>query len=135
MRNIAVTREEIITALREEPNLMPGMFVQLHNVEWIDRSGEHEASTPCGVCAVGAVMRRHGAENLRDIDELARLNTGSEPARGSAVEALARGDYMTALSRFFEQAYGDRRALTIDFVEKHFPEKIFLRVGLRGPRP
>jgi hypothetical protein len=113
-----VSINTVIDAIENEPDLMTGQFV--------DRADSRLASTPCSVCAVGAVLRAVVPETatLLDVDAMAVINC-TTIITGDPMHHIARGDWLSALSVFFEQAAPEtRREDTIEFVRKHFPDTI-----------
>jgi hypothetical protein len=123
-----VSIETVIKAIETEPHLVPGQF--------ISKADNQPARTPCLVCAVGAVLRSAAPEKATrlDVDIMARLNCYTEESivTGDPLESVGRGDWLIALSQFFEQAETEnRRETTIEFVRTHFPDTIEIELSSR----
>lgn len=86
-----ITRDDVLRAIEQEP-LMPDSWVQNIHIDG------------CPVCAVGAVLREKGLENM-DIGIVARRVTRGQfiPSASSLPRQLAEGNYLGALSMQFER--------------------------------
>jgi hypothetical protein len=140
-----IKREEIIEAITNEPLLRPGAWVA---VPFDEKTGRWDLSapktTPCAVCAVGAVMRAVLPANTT-LGKL--ISTSADATRGEDSESdfdfeteIEAGRWLSALSRFFERLWlgydyeldetnetkisEEVRGKTIAFVKRRFPETI-----------
>jgi hypothetical protein len=148
-----VTKNIIIDALKHEPNLAPGM--------WLDYDDDNDdvlsALKDCPRCAVGAVLTAvlPPSTEASELDRIAMRNVREcVYTRGGheqyAKEKAEAGLYFDALSIFFEGVFfeaeqdGDferlypekdpdvverARTRTIKFVEAHFPDEIELNLA------
>lgn len=117
MTTLTFTKSQIIEALRTEPNLWAGM--------WIDGPEDETLSTDtqCQVCAVGALLRSPD-RTVDAVEHLASdLTAGCAVAEESPKWLLRQGRFLNALSCAFENSGGDREE-TITFVEENFPDVI-----------
>lgn len=130
-----ITKEQVLTALRFEP-LAAGNFIRV----------DGKPLSECNVCAVGAVMRNvlnKNIENEDDFSLLCKQVTKDEFIDLDTDELLLEGNYLGALSNYFEQMMDSRyewgnlettvatntdRARLITFVEEKFPEEFEVNV-------
>lgn len=126
MRKI-IRRSVVIEALRKEP-LAPDKFF-------------HEpGDKTCRVCAVGAVLRHVSFETWaikhdRALQSLGRVAAGFQYIGFSPNNLIAEGNYLGALSCYFEGMMQKRFLVTdkirkrlVKFVEKNFPESFYLTI-------
>ncbi len=129
-----VSKKAIIEALKTEP-LRHGSWYRAPDTD-------NNASGECQVCAVGAVLR--GAAKA---EPSAILNFGSRlfayfgvegmsnasAGRKQALKYVKSGDYMAALSTYFESLSGRGTVLPknhptrkhmVKFVQKYFPDRV-----------
>ena len=134
-----LTRDEVIHAIRTEPLLVAGYWV---NPNGYAANLEAAIDRGCSFCAVGAVLRsvvdknmsieRFGHEAYR-VARFVDLVLGEFDKREDAPhQALRKGNYMGALNFFFEQASEvdplHARDDTCTFVRDYFPETITFEV-------
>lgn len=132
MEQKTITRRQVIKALRTEP---------LQSGEWCDGPTGYTVpakNLDCTVCAVGAVLRQVTDMRVEEIYDFgAQLNnrtdaTISDSANQKDISLfLADGNYLAALSAYFESTipdkapYGKRhRERLVKFVKKNFPTNI-----------
>jgi hypothetical protein len=122
-----VDKASIIAALTEEKYLEQGRFIDIPN----SASFAKAKTAPCGVCAVGAVLRRSlpPMATVWDLDQIACNNVYGSLVWGDPMESVAKGDWISALSLVFEQApRQSRRKKALAFVQEHFPEEIEIHI-------
>lgn len=143
---VTITKKEVLEAIRLEP-LKPGAWIQ--NVEGFFVDNESPAKKDCMVCAVGGVLRRKlGSRHVRSKKILRSqvihgilglvdrwggyawegYSNQMDLAKRGALEAIARGRPLIALSVYFESLAKSglempqiRKELTA-FVRKEFPK-------------
>jgi hypothetical protein len=128
-----ITKALMLEALRTEPLLAQGAFVQFDDLPW-DEIQDAPASAPCRVCAVATVIRAHlpKTATLEELHDRAVLSTVDGPIRAyqldqdgtSLVDLQEGGFWMNVLSCVFESDVPDPRQTAIEYVEKFFPEEI-----------
>jgi hypothetical protein len=125
-RTRIITKAGVIEALKKEP-LTTGSFFK-------ERDGVIEAG--CEVCAVGAVLRRFSFEKMTRSKGGNLHKLGEQATQYSYMDydpdaLLEDGNYLGALSCFFEDAGRDRKRRSIEFVKKNFPNsfRLTLEVG------
>lgn len=171
---ISISRADVIKAIREEPVLASGNWFHYEIDGKVD--GRGPGTTPsffrgdlrkttqiadvkvCGVCGVGAVMRRvlsadQAVQSLFNAVNAATADLPTTPMywadyESEALRLVEDGAYMAALSVFFEGAtnahgllkYGDKdqptqeamagvRQDTIDFIHENFPSMIDIDIN------
>jgi hypothetical protein len=123
-----LTKEQIITALRNEP-LSAGRFIR----------ADGKPLSSCAVCAVGAVMRDVLNRNITDEDDfndICYIVTKDRFIDDDVSQLLAEENYLGALSNYFEKITDDEndrflkkevtpeiRQDVINFVENNFPNE------------
>jgi len=123
----SITKAKIIEALKTEKLVRSDWFHQ----DSVDIKGK------CDVCAVGAVLRKMSFEKwaLRNgfsPRAVADQVTGDIVADRDEIGAyLAEGDYLSALSCYFEDVSENPKNL-VKFVEKNFPDKLRINVDPRS---
>lgn len=124
-----IKKEEILKAIATE---------KLRPQDWFHVDGLRNVpigQIECSVCAVGAVLREaFPLVNQRDLRYFCSMNVNT----GNVHENLVAGDWLSALSSFYEERHNeddeldsseiysvdeDRLALN-HFVNEHFPEAI-----------
>jgi hypothetical protein len=151
---IKLTKADVVKALEEEKFLEAGSWISLASDKIHDRTFMlSQLPTGCGVCAVGAVMRRvlspdQPVRALWDAIETdtegasVTPDTESSDYIGEAEHLLAQGHYLAGLSVFFEGAWRDGehqyteaeiRALMTDWVNENFPDAF--EVDINGALP
>jgi hypothetical protein len=142
MKKKMIKRKVILDAIKNEPldafefvKMVSGNFDDLGNYTPSHISTDKN----CPVCAVGAVLRNSGLDNLKisafgnkmsdcgSVREESRLD-----AKRAIEEFLEKGKYLHALSVKFERqadmtGTGKKtRSILSAFVKKHFPKEIKL---------
>jgi hypothetical protein len=127
-----ITKAQVIKALRTEPLEAQAFF-----------HSEYATLERCNVCAVGAVMRQTSClkwaqENgLRPV-RIAQMLTNDQYKTNHPVRQIKEGNYFGGLSSFFEKYYTKKRekdgvraarAMMVEFVKKHFPAAVEVRLS------
>lgn len=124
-----ITREQVIEAIKTE-TLKRGKWVALI----FDITGTRTDNNPnCSVCAVGAVLRHKGFDNIR-IDRLAPevCFSGEFTRNASSINAKRQKDWLGLLSIKFENLCAEYKSQLlikkklISYVKQHFPTKFKL---------
>lgn len=135
-----ISKQDIIKALQTE-SLAPGQFFRGRGFR-----GDNFNPLTCSVCAVGAVLRAALKDAIKDRDpeyllKLSLKNTKSvamfneededyfADAEDYIASLLKEGNYLGALSVFFEETYpcvsdAEGRQDCIAFVEANFPASL-----------
>lgn len=117
-----ISKEQIIQALETEP---------LKAGEWASPDGLSDQ--PCEVCAVGAVLRAANWSDDRIRTEAVSLVGNCFIGSDNTESALGAGNYLGALSSYFERIYPksgathETRAALVRFVKEYFPPTINIK--------
>lgn len=140
--NKTISKKMIIKAIQNEP-LINGTYVEVENYP---NSG-YSTDPNCGVCAVGAVLRRSGMTNKKIASfgaKILRQGLASfykHKTEESLIDYyINEKQYLNSLSEKFEnlaEKYGcgkKTRTKLIKFVQENFPNKINLTPSGRKSR-
>lgn len=107
--DMQVTKLQVCEALMTEP-LVAG--------SWVQCASDHEEYKNCGVCAVGAVLRKCGLSNSHITRRAVRVTDGEDSVSKCVEDALQANHLILALSRFFEQMIRRRCSTScIDYID------------------
>ena len=133
-----IDRDHIIKALETEPLCKGSWITSKKWEECISESDNPLDLKPeqftgnqldCPVCAVGATLRSAGVEpiylEMVAMDVCGYAYTG---AFSDTEKELKRGNYLGALSIFFESREWDTREDLINWVKKNIPEDYLLEI-------
>lgn len=123
---MVIERKTVLKALRTEP-LARGYFFEV----------ESKDNKACKVCAVGSIVRQHLSKQILKTKGLDELSTycefltdhsyDSTIDENQQKEMIAKGNYLGALSAFFERQGSVKRVTQkqreqlVQYVKKNFP--------------
>jgi len=144
---IIITKELVIKALKTEPLACGKWIHDKIRTDDVTVPAPRTRAGKCRVCAVGAVLRKHGLNNdqiYRAGQELTSEGYINGDDAKKTAEHLSRKLYMHALSNEFERLskkvrrpdktipkikLDSIRMQLIRFVKKNFPDQFFISEG------
>jgi hypothetical protein len=157
---IRLTKQHVLTALREEPFLEGGCWLDVPPKRYEDTKFKiGDVPADCGACAVGALMRRTLAPDqplrmffaaIEESTRCGQITPISDMGDGYIAEAeglLEDNEVIAALSVYFEGVFrgpvpratrqersDHARSATIEWVTKKFPNEFFVNIDGAAPR-